>query len=69
MNRGGSYSFRISGEVHHRIGSLLPSNKGKGKYIQLYIHDTKHELQSRIDILDITGSRSSRMNMLTLEVG
>ena len=50
MNRTGPYSFRISGENYHRIGSLLPSLRGKEKYIQLYIHDTEHELQNRFNV-------------------
>ena len=59
MNRAGPYSFRISGENYHRIGSLLPPTGGKGKYIQLYIHDTEHELQNRMGILDQNGGQST----------
>jgi hypothetical protein len=32
--------FRISGQVHHRIGSLLPSTGTVPKYSQIYIYDT-----------------------------
>jgi hypothetical protein len=32
--------FKINGQVHHRIGSLLPTDGTSPKYIQLYIYMT-----------------------------
>ncbi|WVZ99087.1 hypothetical protein U9M48_044437, partial [Paspalum notatum var. saurae] len=40
--------FKISGQVHHRIGSMLPADGGPPKFIQLYIYDTAHEIQNRL---------------------
>jgi hypothetical protein len=41
----GSYSFRIQGELYHKIRSLCPAEGPQ--FAQLYIHDTKHEHQNR----------------------
>ncbi len=43
----GSYSFRIQGELHHKIGSLCPTEGQRPQFAQLYIHDMKHEHQNR----------------------
>jgi len=48
-NQGeGPYVFRINGQVHHRIGSLLPEPNKIPKFAELYIFDTKNEIQNRI---------------------
>lgn len=49
---GGPYTFRIHGQNHHLIGSLLPQDGQQPKFIQLYIYDTEHEPQNRIATLD-----------------
>jgi hypothetical protein len=52
MNDGcGPPVFKISGQVHHRIGSLLPTDDTSPKYIQLYIYDTANEVKNRIKCL------------------
>jgi hypothetical protein len=43
----GSYSFRIQGELYHKIGSLCPAEGQRPQFAQLYIHDTKCEHQNR----------------------
>ncbi|WVZ93683.1 hypothetical protein U9M48_039647, partial [Paspalum notatum var. saurae] len=40
--------FKISGQVHHRIGSLLPADGSPPKFIQLYIYDTAHEVSNSL---------------------
>jgi hypothetical protein len=40
------YSFRIQGELYHKIGSLCPTEGQRPQFAQLYIHDTKHEHQN-----------------------
>ena len=40
INFDGPYIFKISGQVHHLIGSLLPVNNNRPKFAQLYIYDT-----------------------------
>ncbi|XP_074298622.1 uncharacterized protein LOC141629539 [Silene latifolia] len=48
VNKGpGPYVFRISGQVLHRIGSLLPVEGGPPAYSQLYVYDTASELLLR----------------------
>ncbi|CAG8691743.1 12317_t:CDS:1 [Cetraspora pellucida] len=39
FNGHGPYSFRISGELYHRVGSLLPDSDAEATYAQLYIYD------------------------------
>jgi len=41
------YSFRIQGELYHKIESLCPAKGQWPQFAQLYIHDTKHERQNR----------------------
>jgi len=43
----GPYSFRIQGELYHKIGSLCPAEGQRPQFAQLYIHDTKCEHQNR----------------------
>lgn len=44
------YVFKISGQVCHRIGSLLPPQGHRPEYAQLYIFDTEHEISNRINV-------------------
>ncbi len=43
----GLYSFRIQGELYHKIGSLCLAKGQWPQFAQLYIHDTKREHQNR----------------------
>ena len=53
VNKGpGPYVFRINGQLHHRIGFLLPDEGASPVYAQLYIFDTENEVQNRISIFD-----------------
>ncbi|XP_040362560.1 uncharacterized protein LOC112168203 isoform X2 [Rosa chinensis] len=55
INTGsGPYVFKISGQVHHLMGSILPSDGDSPKYAQLYIYDTKNEVSNRINAIDPT---------------
>jgi len=52
MNDGrGPPVFKISGQVHHRIGPLLPSDGDVPKFLQLYIYDTANEVRNRLRAL------------------
>ncbi|KAK8935753.1 hypothetical protein KSP39_PZI013236 [Platanthera zijinensis] len=42
------YTFRAHGSIYHRIGSLLPAPNSRPRYLQLYIYDTEHELDYRL---------------------
>jgi len=53
INKGPSpYVFKINGQVHHQIGSLLPDEGKSPVYAQLYIYDTDNEVENRISIFD-----------------
>ncbi|XP_057248900.1 uncharacterized protein LOC125494758 [Beta vulgaris subsp. vulgaris] len=43
----GPYNFKIGGQNHHLIGSLLPNEGSRPKFSQLYIYDTEHEIANR----------------------
>ena len=52
INKGeGPYVFRINGQAHHRIASLLPSPNKIPKFAELFIFDTENEIQNRIRAL------------------
>ncbi len=40
------YSFRIQGELYHKIGSLCRVEGQRPQFAQLYIHDMKNEHQN-----------------------
>jgi len=46
----GPYVFKISGQICHRVGSLIPSEGRRPEYAQLYIFDTDHEVSNRINV-------------------
>jgi hypothetical protein len=47
INQGdGPYVFRVNGQIHHRIGSLLPLPSTSLKFAELYIFDTKNEIEN-----------------------
>jgi hypothetical protein len=53
MNDGcGPPVFKISGQIHHRIGSLLPGDGDPLKFIQLYIYDTANAVRNRLHALN-----------------
>ncbi|KAG5003647.1 hypothetical protein JHK84_027903 [Glycine max] len=41
-------TFRIHGQTHHLIGSLLPMPNNPPKFAQLYIYDTDNEIINRL---------------------
>jgi hypothetical protein len=43
--------FKICGQVHHRIGSLLPSDGSPPQFIQLHISDTANEVANRMQCI------------------
>ena len=44
----GPHIFKISGQVHHLLGSLLPVDNNPPRFAQLYIYDTENEIQNRM---------------------
>ncbi|XP_074291255.1 uncharacterized protein LOC141618030 [Silene latifolia] len=47
----GPYTFRISGQNSHFIGSLLPVGERPPSFLQLYIYDTTSELDMRVNVV------------------
>ena len=43
----GPFTFRVHGQIIHRIGSMLPEDGNDPEYLQLYIFDTENELRNR----------------------
>ncbi|KAK3211141.1 hypothetical protein Dsin_015847 [Dipteronia sinensis] len=60
---GGPYVYRISGQNHHLIGSLLPVTGEKPKFAQLYIYDTENEVMNRLKALSGENVLSSRLEL------
>ena len=50
-NSTAPYIFKISGQIHHLIGSLVLTDNNPPKFAQLYIYDTEYEIQNRIATL------------------
>ena len=49
INTGsGPHVFRLNGQNHHRIGSLLPPEGHSPRFAQLYVYDTVNEVSNRI---------------------
>jgi len=63
INKGdGPYIFRINGQIHHRIGSLLPEHGQIPQYAELYIFDTQNEINNRIKALQKVDPSESDIN-------
>jgi hypothetical protein len=54
--------FKICGQIHHRIGALLPQDGDPPKFIQLYVYDTSNEVQNRIQSLAHDDRRQSDLD-------
>ena len=52
---GGVYTFRIRGEMYHRIGSPAPSPREQPRFAQFYIIDTDNELNNRHALMPTVG--------------
>ncbi|GJS62045.1 hypothetical protein Tco_0656829 [Tanacetum coccineum] len=49
VNKGrGTYVFKISGQIHHGIGSLFPEEGQHLRFLQLYVYETRDELSNRM---------------------
>ncbi|XP_038685799.1 uncharacterized protein LOC119985580 [Tripterygium wilfordii] len=52
INRGqGPYVFKINGQNHPLIGSLLPLDGQRPQFAQLYVYDTENEVSNRVAAL------------------
>ena len=41
--------FKMSGQVYHLMGSLIPEMGQKPKFSQLYVHDRQNEVSNRLE--------------------
>lgn len=66
-NGDGPYVFRVNGQIHHRIGCLLPKPNEIPKFAELYIFDTKNEIENRIHALNKEEMGSTDINPYIVE--
>ncbi|XP_073036918.1 uncharacterized protein [Primulina eburnea] len=45
----GIYTFRAQGSIYHSIGSLLPNENCRTRYMQMWIVDTDHDIDNRLN--------------------
>ncbi|KAL0413453.1 UNVERIFIED_CONTAM: ATP-dependent DNA helicase PIF6 [Sesamum radiatum] len=63
----GIYTFKAHGSIYHRIKSLLPLPGTRPRYIQMFIYDTKHEIENRLqESNDLDGELSHNPFVKTL---
>ncbi|XP_050225551.1 uncharacterized protein LOC126675026 [Mercurialis annua] len=55
----GPYVFRICGQNHHVIGSLLPDDGQRPKFAQLYVFDTTNEIANRLSCIEHQSNSTS----------
>ena len=65
IKKPGPYIFRICGQNHHMIGSLLPIEGEIPKFSQLYIYDTENEFNNRVSFFD--SASSNNINKLIVD--
>ncbi|CAG8687581.1 2460_t:CDS:2 [Cetraspora pellucida] len=63
--KNGVYTYRVQGSFYHRIGVLWPENGVEPCYLQIYIYDTQHELQHRINAIPNSNLDSTIIQNLT----
>jgi len=45
--RNGVYTFKICGQIHHRIGGFLPPENGPANFSQIYFYDQQQQVERR----------------------
>ncbi|XP_076935450.1 uncharacterized protein LOC143602118 [Bidens hawaiensis] len=59
VNQGsGPYIFKISGQVHHWLGTLCPPPNQRPLFLQMYVYDTDNEIANRLHPFSL-GNESS----------
>ena len=68
INQGdGPHVFRVSGQIHHRIGSLVPQPNNDPKFVQLYIYDTQNEINNRLQAITHEDSENTELDLGIIE--
>lgn len=65
LNSGGPFCFKVHGENYHSIGSLLPIDGERPKFLQLYIFDTSNEIKNRLSVMNREGKESIDTEILS----
>jgi hypothetical protein len=63
-----TYSFRLHGELIHRVGSLLPPDGQAPVYAQLYFHDSADDPQAADTAHAHTNAWNSNLDPVTLHL-
>ena len=58
------YVFKICGQVHHLMGSMLPRHGESPKYAQLYIYDSQNEVSNRMNVVDSLNTSKVESNVI-----
>ena len=61
-DKPGPYIFRINGQNHHKIGSLMPTPGQTPKFAQLYIYDTENEVSNRMKAISKKGTFGNNLD-------
>ncbi|ESQ36918.1 hypothetical protein EUTSA_v10002920mg [Eutrema salsugineum] len=61
LDEQGVYTYLISGQNHHRMGSLIPPEGQQLRFMQLYIFDTANEIENRIKTM-MWGKESDKID-------
>ncbi|XP_076933391.1 uncharacterized protein LOC143599263 [Bidens hawaiensis] len=65
INRGsGPYVFKISGQIHHWVGTLCPPPNERPRFLQMYVYDTENEIDNRL--YHFTSGDQSRLSPQTV---
>ncbi|XP_071695262.1 uncharacterized protein [Rutidosis leptorrhynchoides] len=68
INSGkGPYVYRMCGQNYHLGGSLIPQPGKEPRFCQLYIYDTKHEVDNRINAYSNSHNASSNTSQYGLD--
>lgn len=65
LNYGGPFCFKVHGKNYHSIGSLLPLDDRRPKFLQIYIFDTSNEIKNRLLIMNREGKESVDTQILS----
>ncbi|KAJ1686825.1 hypothetical protein LUZ63_010753 [Rhynchospora breviuscula] len=60
----GPYVFRVSGQLCHLIGSLLPDDDSPPRFAQLYMYDTENEIANRLNHFSADRSSVPRLHIV-----
>ena len=63
----GVYTFRVQGQLHHEIGSLLPEDNANAKFGQIYFMDSQDQGQRRAEIFDLSANTFDELKSILVD--